>query len=261
MVLVVLALGVAPPVAPGPPAGMVPIPAGRLVMGAGDGEPDERPVHAVRLRAFFLDRSETTVGEYRKCVAAGRCAAPRGPQGGANLPVTWVSWRDADAYCRFAGKRLPSEAEWERAARGDDRRVYPWGNEPDCERANFGSYRGEGRCEERNPGRPEPVGRRPAGASSFGALDLAGNVWEWVEDHYDPRYYARSPAADPRGPRAGVRGDPRRVVRGDGCCSMLGLPRASNRNAWPEDYADEDLGFRCALDVREWNPQGRSPRR
>jgi formylglycine-generating enzyme required for sulfatase activity len=224
------------------PTGMVAVPAGRLIMGSDDGEGDERPGHPVRVSAFLLDRTEVTVGSYRRCVQAGRCAAPRRPQDDDRLPVTWVSWRDAVRYCRFAGKRLPTEAEWERAARGDDGRTYPWGDQPDCARANFGNYRDEGRCPH-NPGRPEIVGQRPAGASPFGALDLAGNVWEWVADRYRADYYAASPPDDPRGPDSG----PTRVVRGDGCCSMFGLPRATNRLAFPEDYADEDLGFRCAL--------------
>lgn len=249
------------------PAEMVAVPGGAFVMGSDAGELDERPAHRVELRPFFLDRDEVTVAEYRRCVAAGSCRAPRWPTEGPHAdaePVTWVSWRDAEAYCRFAGERLPTEAEWERAARGDDGRVYPWGDSPECERANFGNYRGEGRCP-RNPGRPVEIGRFPTGASPFGARDLAGNVWEWVADRYAADYYARSPLRDPRGPagdgddqqdgdglRREVGAPPAkswRVVRGGGCCSMFGLPRASNRVAFPPDYVDEDLGFRCARDA------------
>jgi formylglycine-generating enzyme required for sulfatase activity len=224
---------------------MVRVPAGRFVMGSDEDEADERPAHAVSLSAFAIDRDEVVVAAYARCVEAGRCRAPRRPTGSpapaAEEPVTWVSWRDADAYCRFAGKRLPTEAEWERTARGDDRRRYPWGDSPDCARANFGNYRGEGRCPA-NAGRPVAVGRYPGGASPFGARDLAGNVWEWVADRYDARYYARSPSRNPPGPGAGAK----RVVRGGACCSMFGLPRASNRLAFPPDYVDEDIGFRCA---------------
>jgi len=229
------------------PDGMVLVPAGSFIMGDDDGEPDERPAHRVALAAFAIDRDEVTVAQYKGCVAAGRCRAPRGTVGADDEPVTWVSWSDADAYCRFVGKRLPSEAEWERAARGSDGRRYPWGDDADCARANFGNYRGEGRCP-RNPGRPVAVGRFPTGASPFGARDLAGNVWEWVADAYDARYYARSPSRDPRG--ASPTASSRRVVRGGACCSMFGLPRAANRLAFPPDYADDDLGFRCAADVR-----------
>src|SRR5262249_6521385 len=113
--------------------------------------------------------------------------------GDSKLRATWVTWRDAEAYCRFAGTRLRTEAAREREARGDDGRIYPWGNGLDCAKGNFGNYRGEGRCEN-NPGKPEVVGTRGNGASPFGAVDMAGNVWEWVADKYDARYYAHSPA-------------------------------------------------------------------
>ncbi len=236
---VLLALGLAD--------GMVAVPAGAFVMGSDDGEADERPPHRVEVAKFALDRDEVTVAAYARCVVAGKCAAPRRAGGAPDEPVTWVSWRDAAAYCRFAGKRLPTEAEWERAARGDDGRRYPWGDAPECGRGNFGNYQGEGRCPA-NPGRPTRVGSYPTGASPFGARDLAGNVWEWVADAYDPRYYARSPRRNPRGPSA--RPGARRVVRGGACCSMFGLPRAANRLAFPDDYADDDIGFRCAADLR-----------
>jgi formylglycine-generating enzyme required for sulfatase activity len=220
---------------------MVPVPAGPFVMGGGD-EDDERPAHRVVLSAFTLDRDEVTRGEYARCVAAKTCAAPddANPDADADVPVTGVSWRDAESYCRFVGKRLPSEAEWEKAARGTDARVYPWGNEASCQQANFGNFEGEGRCPQ-NPGRPVKVGTYP-GHSPYGVRDLAGNVWEWVADYYDERYYHHSPSRDPKGP---ARGD-RRVVRGGACCSMFGLPRSSNRLAFPESYRDIDIGFRCA---------------
>ncbi len=227
------------------PAGMVRVPAGSFTMGSDRDEEDERPAHRVTLAAFDLDRDEVTVGDYARCVAAGACKAPRGAVGEKNAPVTGVDWNDADAYCRFVNERLPTEAEWERAARGDDARRYPWGAEPDCSRANFGNYQGEGRCPN-NPGRPVAVGSFPSGASPFGVRDLAGNVWEWVADRYGPRYYAHSPKQDPKGPRKGEK----RVVRGGACCSMFGLPRSSNRLAFPPDYTDDDIGFRCASDVR-----------
>jgi formylglycine-generating enzyme required for sulfatase activity len=225
-------------------AGMVRVPAGAFTMGGGD-EDDERPAHRVFLSEFQLDRDEVTRGEYGRCVRAHACAAPSvdgagDGEGADEIAVTGVSWRDADAYCRFAGKRLPTEAEWEKAARGTDGRIYPWGNEPSCAQANFGNFEGEGRCPE-NPGRPVKPGGFP-GASPYGARDLAGNVWEWVADRYDAKFYRRSPARDPKGPPAGDK----RVVRGGACCSMFGLPRASNRLAFPETYKDIDIGFRCA---------------
>ncbi len=222
------------------PAGMVQVPPGGFTMGGSD-EEDERPAHRVYLSAFAIDRDEVTRGDYQKCAAAGRCAAPADyGKGSDDIAVTGVSWRDADSYCRFAKKRLPTEAEWEKAARGSDGRIYPWGNEPSCAQANFGNFQGEGRCPS-NPGRPVRVGSFP-GASPYGARDLAGNVWEWVGDRYDARYYRHSPSRNPKGPAAGER----RVVRGGACCSMFGLPRAANRLAFPESYRDVDIGFRCA---------------
>jgi formylglycine-generating enzyme required for sulfatase activity len=208
-------------------------------------EPDEAPVHRVALGDYLIDRDEVTRAEYTACIGAGRCPAlvPERLAKDGQLPITGVSWREADTYCRYAGKRLPTEAEWEKAARGADGRTFPWGEKPDCTRANFGNYEGEGRCP-KNPGAPVAVGLYAAGASPYGVRDLAGNVWEWVADRYDARYYWRSPSRSPRGPAQGAL----RVARGGACCSMFGLPRASNRVAFPPDYRDVDLGFRCVKD-------------
>ncbi len=242
-----------------PDAAQVAIPGGWFFRGAGrdpDAEDDERPGRNVYVSAFAIDRTEVTRGAYAACVAAGRCAARKDLSARdlfSRLPMTQVSWLEANAYCAAHGARLPSEAEWERAARGPrDRRRFPWGDEPTCRRANFGNYEGEGRCAE-NPGHPVEVGRFPDGASPEGVLDLAGNVWEWAADYYDPRAYASTPVRDPRGPaRPLPRGPeelgtaPRRSVRGGACCSILALPRITNRLGFPEDYRDVDLGFRCA---------------
>jgi formylglycine-generating enzyme required for sulfatase activity len=218
----------------------VTVPAGPFIQGSTQGEEDERPVRSRVLPAFAIDRTEVTRAAYAACVAARRCkpvppeaAGPEGADGA--LPVTGVSWEDARRFCRFTGGRLPTEAEWEKAARGSDGREYPWGNEPTCENANWGNFDGEGPCAQGsaqgspqgNPGYPVSVGRYPAGASPYGALDMAGNVWEWVADKYDE---------DPS----------RRVVRGGSCCSYFVRPRAANRNAWSPDHRDGDLGFRCA---------------
>jgi len=216
---------------------MVRILGGSFVMGGGP-EADEQPRRTVVVGTFSIDADEVTRGEYAACVVAGACKPAAGARSAdGKRPVTGVSWHDADAYCRWAKKRLPTAAEWERAARGTDGRIYPWGNEPDCARANFGNYEGEGRCP-KNPGHPVDVGSYGGGALH----DFAGNVWEWVADWYDARYYQHAPSDNPRGPSRGER----RVVRGGACCSMFGLPRASNRNAFPPDYRDDDLGFRCA---------------
>jgi serine/threonine-protein kinase len=220
---------------------MVAVPTGEVLLGDDQGEPDERPARHQLVAGFALDRTEVTVADYARCVAAGRCAvsavsAAKEPQ----LPVSFVSFSDASAYCEFVGKRLPTEAEWERAARGEDGRRYPWGDHFDCARGNFGNFAGDGRCaEEGAPGHPVAVGSYPAGASPFGILDLAGNVWEWVAGRYDYRPLARPEL---------------RVLRGGGCCSIFGLPRASDRLALPLSYRDNDIGFRCAKSL----PAGRS---
>jgi formylglycine-generating enzyme required for sulfatase activity len=209
----------------------VTIPAGPFTAGSTRGDEDERPVRKVTVKAFAIDRTEVTRGDYAACVAAGHCkaatekAAADGPE--ARFPITGVDWNDAQAYCKFAGGRLPSEVEWEKAARGTDGREYPWGNDIDCAHANWGSFEGEGPCAGKNPGHPVAVGQYPTGASPYGLLDMGGNVWESVADKYDE---------DPG----------RRVVRGGSCCTFFVGPRAPNRNAWAPDRRDGDLGFRCA---------------
>ncbi len=203
------------------------VPAGPFSRGSTRGADDERPVRVRNLPAFSIDRLEVTRAAYARCVAARRCPAlaidlAAEPE----LPVTQVSWHEARAYCAFAGGRLPTEDQWEKAARGTDGRELPWGSELDCARANFGSFENEGPCAGKNPGKPVAGGSYPQGASPYGVLDMAGNVWEWVADRYD-----RDPA--------------RRVVRGGSCCSYFVPPRAANRNAWEPSYRDGDLGFRC----------------
>jgi serine/threonine-protein kinase len=212
------------------------IPGGPFTQGSTRGDEDERPVRKVLIKTFTIDRTEVTRGDYALCLAAGRCKPLPSPSPATvavtdpkdpKLPVTGVDWNDAQAYCHFAGGRLPTEAEWEKAARGTDGREYPWGNDADCARGNWGNFEGEGPCAGQNPGRPVPVGQYPSGASPYGVLDLGGNVWEWVADKYD--------------------GEPgRRVVRGGSCCSYFVGPRAPNRNAWAPEHRDADLGFRCA---------------
>jgi formylglycine-generating enzyme required for sulfatase activity len=204
----------------------VAIPAGDTVHGSTRAD-DERPVQTQRLKAFQIDRTEVTRAMYARCVTAHRCPKTTVDlQTDPLLPMINVNWHEARAFCTYAGGRLPTEAEWEKAARGTDGREFPWGNEADCARGNWGNFEGEGPCAGRNPGHPLPVGQYPGGASPFGVLDLAGNVWEWVEDRYD---------LEPE----------RRVVRGGSCCSYFVEPRSANRNAWAPDHRDADLGFRC----------------
>ncbi|MFL5306200.1 MAG: formylglycine-generating enzyme family protein [Polyangia bacterium] len=202
------------------------VPGGPFTQGSTHGEDDERPTRQVTVKTFAIDRTEVTRAAYGRCVEAGRCRPPALADGDANLPVTNVDWTDAQAYCKFAGGRLPTEAEWEKAARGTDGREYPWGNDADCVKANWGSFEGEGPCAGKNPGHPVNVGSYPGGASPYGAEDMGGNVWEWVADKYD------------------ASGE-RRVVRGGSCCSFFVGPRAPNRNGWAPGHRDGDLGFRC----------------
>lgn len=214
---------------------LITIAAGEFVYGDDQGEPDERPQRRLTLPAFAIDRTEVTAQAYSRCVAAGKCQKPAGQPDAAaesGLPAVGVSFVDAAAYCAFVGKRLPTEPEWEKAARGPHGSRYPWGDTFECGRGNFGNFAGDGRCaEDGAPGKPTAVGSFPQGASSYGVLDLAGNVWEWVEGRYN---YA--PLARPE----------LRVLRGGGCCSIYGLPRSSDRLALPATYRDVDIGFRCA---------------
>jgi formylglycine-generating enzyme required for sulfatase activity len=171
------------------PPGMRLVPGGSFQMGSDrDGQGDERPAHTVTLGAFWLDVTETTHAQYTECVKAGRCPAPDANTvsrfGGIfvapNKPVTGISWDAAGDYCRFRGKRLPREAEFERAVRGDDGRRFPWGDErPTPERTVF------------HTNTTAEVGTHPLGRGPYGHDDLAGNVWEWMEDLYDPFAYTR----------------------------------------------------------------------
>jgi eukaryotic-like serine/threonine-protein kinase len=188
---------------------LVYVPEGIFTMGYEVAD-DEKPVHDVFLSSFWMDQTEVTNAMYAKCVEAGACSRPisiasysrsdyyNNPQY-ADFPVISVSWCDAGTYCIWAGRRLPTEAQWEKAARGTDEHLYPWGNEsPVCALANFVSQSGV--C----AGDPAAVGSYPAGASPYGALDMAGNVLEWVSDIYGPSYYFKSPDANPSGPDVGA---------------------------------------------------------
>ena len=230
---------------------MVPVPAGPFQMGCneavdGDCDSDELPYHEVTLDAYEIDETEVTVAAYAACVQAGACAEPDTGYNGCNWgaadraehPVNCVDWGQAGAYCAWAGKRLPTEAEWEKAARGTDGRRYPWGNATaSCDFAVM--YDGGVGC---GTGTTWPVGSKPAGASPCGALDMAGNVWEWVADRYDSGYYASSPETNPQGPSSGSD----RVGRGGGFGYDAAALRVSNRDYAPPGYAGGGLGFRCA---------------
>ncbi len=225
------------------------IPAGTFLMGGSEEWVEqEQPVHRVTLDAFWMDQTEVTNGMYALCVAAGACEPPRsgntytrdsdyGDAAHANYPVVWVSWRRAEDYCNWAGRRLPTEAEWEYAARGGlVGAIYPWGDEePSCKQANFHSG-----C----VGGTSSVGSYPP--NGYGLYDMAGNVWEWVADWYDKDYYSTSPAENPLGPASGGMGG-NRVIRGGAWIGREWFVRPAMRYMGDPDAADNDLGFRCAL--------------
>jgi len=226
-------------------ASMVLIPAGQFTMGRDDAVPDEQPTHRVSLDAFYIDRYEVTVAQYAKFVESEDSEPPflwqearRGPND--ENPVLGVDWHEAAAYCRWAGKRLPAEAEWEKAARGTDGRIYPWGNDPPTPaHANFGHETTKGYAA------LAKVGSFEKGKSPYGVYDLAGNVWEWVADRYDEHYYQRSPEQNPRGPTTG----PLRALRGGAWNSAPTVLASTNRNANVPSARRSDVGFRCAQDA------------
>jgi formylglycine-generating enzyme required for sulfatase activity len=222
------------------PSDMVGVDAGDFAMGCNEAvddecDDDETPQHTVTLGAFEIDVTEVTQEQYSTCVAAGACPEPACPWdcARANLPATCVDWAAASSYCAWADKRLPTEAEWEKAARGSDGQKYPWGNDdPSCSLTNMLD------C----VGGVMPVGSLPDGASPYGALDMAGNVVELVADFYDANYYADSPAEDPTGPAQGSRYG----GRGGGYKSEAVWQRASKRDWYDGDDEGPSLGFRCA---------------
>ena len=264
---------------PLPPAeDMVYIPAGSFAMGSETGDPAEKPVHQVHLSAYWIDRYETTNRAFMRFVQATgyrttaesldqsliyenggyrtvQGASWRAPSGGdSNLlgrldhPVVQISWHDAQAYCRWAGKRLPTEAEWEKAARGEDRRLFPWGPSPPDGPSLYKANYGQARCcrESDRDGflNTAPRGSFAAGRSPYGLYDMAGNVWEWTGDWYGANYYSTSPEKTPLGPNNGSE----RVLRGGSWISYHFMLRTSYRGKHTEDTRHNYGGFRCARD-------------
>ena len=231
---------------------MVYVPAGEFIMGSTRYD-DEKPVHTVYLDAFWVDKTEVTNAMYQECVAAGACQ-PNEDYGAdfndPNQPVVGVDWNDAKAYCQWAGKRLPTEAEWEKAARGTDGRTYPWGDGWDVrttKRLNFADKNTDFDWSDKEADDgyeyTAPVGSYSDGASPYGALDMAGNVWEWVADWYDADYYANSPSRNPAGSDSGDS----RVLRGGSWNLSQYVVRSAFRNGSSPDLRYYNVGFRCAL--------------
>lgn len=234
---------------------MVFVPAGSFIMGSEIGLTDEQPAHTVTLDAFGIDKTDVTNAMYSQCVQSGACNLPSdttyySDPGYSNHPVVFVSWNKASAYCSWVGRRLPTEAEWEKAATWDtvanQKHVYPWGNDFDCKKGNYSGSSCDGH------GKTTPVGSFPSGASPYGALDMGGDVWQWVHDAFqevDPfsggkTYYAVSPPSNPAGP------DPNstvyRVLRGGSWKNNFGLGRSTYRLWFGLDDSYDDIGFRCA---------------
>jgi formylglycine-generating enzyme required for sulfatase activity len=251
---------------------LVCVPAGEFLMGAASDDTlardDEHPQHRVYLNAYWIDRTEVTNADFARCMSAGMC----GPEVYETEAKTYIpyavhpDYQDYPAflyefeaaadYCRWAGRRLPTEAEWEKAARGTDGRRFPWGNEINCVRATYyecsvntkqpDEKLNGPRCGYSYFCRTVQVDAHASGGSPYGALNMAGNVWEWVNDWYAPDYYSVSPADDPIGPAAGEQ----RVRRGGGAKSFTSDLRVTARAGGQVGHVfDGQIGFRCALDA------------
>lgn len=215
---------------------------------------NERPPHEVTLPSFWLDRTEVTNDQFRQCVAGGDCEPPTecdwgeptyNKAGLGDHPVVCVDWPSAQAYCAWAGGRLPTEAEWEYAARGPQNRLYPWGDLFDSGRLNYCDK--SCALDHHDPGyydgyaRTAPVGHYPAGAGFWAGWDMAGNVWEWTQDWYDLDYYLNSPIDDPPGPAEGVA----RSMRGGSWMEGEADLRAAIRLGRKPEFRMANVGFRC----------------
>jgi len=236
---------------------MVRIPAGPFLRGTDAGGFDEQPPREIYLDAFEIDKYEVTNHQYMEFAAAtghrkagppSRYAKNVGKMRGLNQPVVYISWEDAQEYCHWKGKRLPTEAEWEKAMRGTDGRLWPWGTVEQPNGANWARI---------NDGyeATAPVGTFKTDTSPYGVMDGAGNVMEWVEDWYGEGYYRESSEKNPPSPEHGVY----RVLRGGGYTTTGGDLRITSRSKMVPDFRDETIGFRCAR-TSETKADGPSPR-
>lgn len=226
---------------------MIEIPEGPFKMGSKDGDFDEAPEHQIYLSTFYMDKYEVTQAEYERFVKATKRGKPFVPVFDDDsrkilkpeLAAMGMSWMDAAAYCQWAGKRLPTEAEWEKAAKGEGNRKYPWGDTVDVSRANLDG-------EEDGYKYLAPPGKLEAGRSPYGLYDMAGNVAEWVADTYDEKYYSKTPYRDPKGPDEGQN----RVIRGGSWRESPAGARLAKRFQARMWRTDATIGFRCVKDGR-----------
>ena len=238
-------------------APMVLIPAGAFTMGSNEGLPAERPEHVVTLDAYAIDRYEVSLRLYRRFLQEVQRDAPptwddEAAETVGDRPAIGVSWADASAYCTWAGKRLPTEAEWEKGARGTDGRRYPWGPmQPFVDIANYnrGVWVSEAVTLVNVTGGVEGMsvrhGLKEGGRSPYGLHHMAGNAAEWVGDWYDREYYAKSPDKNPTGPAKGEK----KVIRGGSWSDLPVALRSSARVSAEPDFQDRAIGFRCAMDA------------
>lgn len=219
------------------------VPGGAFVMGSpeGVGHDDEHPAHEVSLEAFYMDECPVTAGSFSRFCSESGMELPAQPAWSApDHPIVNVTHAEAAAYAAWTGKRLPTEAEWEKAARGDSKARYPFGEDEGLLR-DYAWFR------DNSDGKTHPVASLSPGP--YGLLDMLGNVWEWVADWYGGAYYAKSPERDPRGPDSGDT----RVLRGGSWTTFDLLCRPGARNCLPEGMRGRNLGFRCAIDaVKAW---------
>ena len=256
---------------------MVFVPAGEFLMGSAESDSvandDEMPQHPVYLDEYWIDKTEITTGQYQQCIDAGICSEPRSKgvqyqqcvdagicppletEDGVSLedllPVVGVNWDQANAYCQWVGGRLPTEAEWEKAARGTDGRIYPWGNSFDGTRLNFCDRNcvADVRDLTYDDGYRyvAPTGHFPAGASPYGALDMSGNVWEWTADWYNADAYSTSAYENPTGPESGQQ----RVIRGGSWSYRAPSLRVARRHRDTPTTSHDNSGFRCVVSEAE----------
>ncbi|MBT7191914.1 MAG: SUMF1/EgtB/PvdO family nonheme iron enzyme [Anaerolineae bacterium] len=222
---------------------MLYVPAGEFEMGSNDGEKDEKPVHTVFMDTYWIDQTEVTSAMYTKCWQEKVCNIPTNDQyfrsyEYRNHPVVYITWEDANTYCEWTGSRLPTEAEWEKAAQGNSNGTYPWGS---VINKTYANYHG-------NEGNTQPVGVYSRSQNVYGLDDMAGNVWEFTADWYSSDYYSNSPSKNPTGPAQGGEGD-RRVARGGSWGSTAEDLRVYNRHSFDPTSTGNAVGFRCARDA------------